>query len=92
MSITKDEGLILAADILSKEVINDLNNNWNTHIPHLLDYDYTISNESLRIKIAQDIKKFYFNDQIISTKTKNNLIKVNLKNIIRKIYFISNST
>lgn len=92
MSITKEEGLSIAAFVLLEDNIDDLNNNWNTHVPHFLDYDYTISNESLRKKIAQDIKKFYFGNQIISLETKNNLTKVGLKyipNLIKIIYLLS---
>lgn len=78
ISNNQDEGLIIAALILSEDPLNELNNNWNEHIPHLLDYDYTISNESLRTKIAQDIRKFYFGDKQVSKETKRNLIKVNI--------------
>lgn len=81
MSVTKDEGLILAVFILVEDAMNELNNNWNEYIPHLLDYNYTISNENLRTKIAQDIKRFYFGDQMISMNTKTNLVKVCVNNI-----------
>lgn len=79
ISVAQDEGLILAAGILFEDVSNELNNNWNEHIPHLLDYDYTISNAFLRTKIAQDIKEFYFGDKTISRQTTNNLVEVSLK-------------
>lgn len=83
MSITKDEGLGMALEILlDKNSTDELNNNWNEHIPHLLDYDYTISNGSLRTRIAQDIKKFYFGDEIVSMKTKNDLTKVSSNGFI----------
>lgn len=76
MSITQNEGFIIAVFILFEDAMNEINNNWNEYIPHLLDYNYTISNENLRTKIAQDIKQFYFGDQKISMETKSNLIKV----------------
>lgn len=81
MSHTQDEGLILAVFILFEEPMNELNQKWNELLPHLLDYNYTISNESLRIKIAQDIKKFYFDHKKVSKETKNNLVKVSFKHL-----------
>ncbi|XP_022159928.1 esterase E4-like [Myzus persicae] len=50
--------------------------NINKNLPLLVDYNYTISNESLRIKIAQDIKQFYFGDKPISKETKSNLAQM----------------
>uniref|UniRef100_A0A2S2QZ43 Carboxylic ester hydrolase n=1 Tax=Sipha flava TaxID=143950 RepID=A0A2S2QZ43_9HEMI len=73
VSTTQDEGLIFIA---LKEFIDELNSNWDECIPHLLDYNYTISNEYLKTKVAQDIKKFYFGDQMVSTKTMSNIIKM----------------
>lgn len=83
ISHTQDEGLIVAVFILSEDPINELNNNWNDHIPHLLDYDYTVSNESLRTKIAQDIRKFYFGNKLVSKETKSNLVKVSITYFIK---------
>lgn len=83
MSVTQDEGFIIAAYIILLEnVINDLNNNWDEHLPHLLDYNYTISNENMRTKIAKDIKQFYFGDQKISKETKSNLVEVRVYTIL----------
>lgn len=76
MSVTQDEGYFLTVDILSKNVTDDLNDNLNDLLPHLLDYNYTISNGFLKRKIAQDIKEFYFGDKPISTETKSNITKV----------------
>lgn len=81
MSITKDEGLVIAVFVFVQEVMDELNKNWNELLPHLLDYDYTISNESLRTKIAQDIRKFYFGNKLISMETKSNLIEVNMNEL-----------
>lgn len=78
MSVTKDEGLVIAVFVLVQDAMDELNNNWNELLPHLLDYDYTVSNESLRPKIAQDIRKFYFGDKLISKETKSNLVEVNI--------------
>jgi len=76
ISHTQDEGLIFAALILIEDALNDINSNWNEILPHLLDYNYTISNESQRTEIAQDIKEFYFGDNMVSKKTKSNFVKV----------------
>ncbi|CAI6350717.1 unnamed protein product [Macrosiphum euphorbiae] len=77
ISLCQDEGLILQLIFGSDNAINELNNNWNEHLPHLLDYNYTISdNENLRSEIAQDIKEFYFGDKPISKETKSNLVKM----------------
>jgi len=78
MSVTQDEGLSTALYIIYENGINELNNNWNEYLPHLLDYNYTISNENLRSKIAQDIKEFYFGDKIISKETISNFVEVRL--------------
>jgi hypothetical protein len=83
VSTTQDEGLIFIA---LKEFIDELNSNWDECIPHLLDYNYTISNEYLKTKVAQDIKKFYFGDQMVSTKTMSNIIKVCLHLLTKKYY------
>ncbi|VVC28330.1 Hypothetical protein CINCED_3A016091 [Cinara cedri] len=69
MSVTQDEGYCLTADIISKNAMDDLNTNWNEYLPHLLDYNYTISNEFLKSEIAKDIKKFYFGDKPLSIVT-----------------------
>ncbi|XP_026808622.1 esterase E4-like [Rhopalosiphum maidis] len=76
MSVTKDEGLIIAAFIFYGKISNELNDNWDEYLPHLLDYNYTISNEKLRTKISQDIKKFYFGDKNISKETLSNLVEM----------------
>ncbi|KAL4121714.1 hypothetical protein QTP88_014173 [Uroleucon formosanum] len=78
ISVTQDEGLILAVYIIYENGLDELNNNWNEYLPHLLDYNYTISNENQRTKIAQDIKKFYFGDQKVSKETVGNLVEYQL--------------
>jgi len=76
MSVTKDEGLVIAAFMYFGKISNELNDNWNEYLPHLLDYNYTISNEKLRTNISQDIKKFYFGDKNVSKETLSNLVEV----------------
>jgi len=87
MSVTQDEGLSTVLYIIYENGINELNNNWNEYLPHLLDYNYTISNENLRSKIAQDVKEFYFGNKTISNETIRNFVEVRFhynKNIIFK--------
>lgn len=81
ISTTQDEGLIFIA---IKGFIDELNSNWDEYLPHLLDYNYTISNEHLKTKVAQEIKKFYFGDQMVSMKTKSNIVKVCLQLLIKE--------
>ncbi|CAI6374089.1 unnamed protein product [Macrosiphum euphorbiae] len=76
MSVNQDEGLIEAIFIVYRNGLNELNNNWNEYLPHLLDYNYTISNENQRTEVAQDIKKFYFGDETISKETIGNLVEM----------------
>jgi len=78
MSVSRDEGFDTALYIMNENGINELNDNWNEYLPHLLDYNYTISNEKLRTKISQDIKKFYFGDKKLSKETMSNLVEVRL--------------
>lgn len=84
MSVTRDEGLdTILPLVLNKNASNELNNNWNEYIPLLLDYNHTISNDSLRATIAQDIKEFYLGNDIVSIKTKNDLVRVSFKRHIQ---------
>jgi len=78
MSVSRDEGFDLALYAMDENGINELTDNWNEYLPHLLDYNYTISNEKLRTKISQDIKKFYFGDKTISKENMSNLVEVRL--------------
>lgn len=89
MSATQNEGFIIAVFVLAEDAMNEINSDWNEHIPHLLDYDYTVSNKNLRTKIAQDIKQFYFGDRKISLETKNSLIKVRFDTDLRKEYLLN---
>ncbi|CAI6376484.1 unnamed protein product [Macrosiphum euphorbiae] len=76
MSFSEYEGLIIQLLTGSDNAIIELKNNFNEYLTHLMDYNYTISNENLRSKIAQDIKEFYFGDKPISKETKSNLVKM----------------
>jgi carboxylesterase type B len=49
---------------------------WNEILPFLLDYNYTVSDETLRPEIAQKIKTFYFGNNTVSESTKNGVIEM----------------
>eukprot|EP00102_Acyrthosiphon_pisum_P017441 XP_008188838.1 PREDICTED: esterase FE4-like [Acyrthosiphon pisum] len=76
-SFTKDEGLYPGAQFISdEEILVDMESNWNEILPFILDYNYTISDESLRSEIAQKIKTFYFGNNKVSVNTKNEVVKM----------------
>ncbi|XP_003247261.1 esterase E4 isoform X1 [Acyrthosiphon pisum] len=76
-SFTKDEGLFPGAQFISdEEILVDMESNWNEILPFILDYNYTISDESLRSEIAQKIKTFYFGNNKVSVNTKNEVVKM----------------
>lgn len=76
-SFTQDDGLYPSAELVSlEETLIDMESKWNEIIPFVLDYNYTISDESLRPEIAQKIKTFYFGNNTVSVNTKNNVIEV----------------
>lgn len=78
-SFTQDDGLYPSAQLVTlEETLVDMESKWNEILPFLLDYNYTISDESLRPEIAQKIKTFYFGNDTVSTKTKNNIVQVRL--------------
>lgn len=76
-SFTQDDGLYPAAELVSlDETLADMETNWNYILPFLLDYNDTVSDESLRPEIAQKIKTFYFGNNTVSANTKNNVVQV----------------
>ncbi|VVC27653.1 Hypothetical protein CINCED_3A014226 [Cinara cedri] len=76
-SFTQDDGLYPSAELVSlEETLLDMETNWNYILPFLLDYNNTISDESLRPEIAQKIKTFYFKNNPVSVNTKNNVIQM----------------
>lgn len=77
LSFTQDDGLYPSAELVSlEETLIYMENNWNYILPFLLDYNNTISDESLRSDIAQKIKTFYFGNDTVSVNTKNNVVQV----------------
>ncbi|VVC27649.1 Hypothetical protein CINCED_3A001615 [Cinara cedri] len=76
-SFTQDDGLYSSAELVSlEEILMDMETNWNNVLPFLLDYNNTISDESLRPEIAQKIKSFYFGNNTVSVNTKSNVVQM----------------
>lgn len=77
LSFTQEDGLYPAAELVSlEETLVEMESKWNEILPFVLDYNNTISDESLRPEIAQKIKTFYFGNNTVSTKTKKEVIEV----------------
>lgn len=77
LSFTQEDGLYPAAELVSlEETLVEMESKWNEILPFILDYNNTISDESLRPEIAQKIKTFYFGNNTVSTKTKNEVVEV----------------
>jgi len=76
-SFTENDGLYPAAEFLShEETLVDMESNWNEILPFILDYNNTISDQTLRPEIAQKIKTFYFGNNTVSVNTKNEVVEV----------------
>ncbi|XP_025194118.1 esterase E4-like [Melanaphis sacchari] len=77
LSFTQDDGLYPAAELITlEETLVDIESNWNEILPFVLDYNNTISDESLRSEIAQKIKTFYFGNNTVSANTKNEFVEM----------------
>lgn len=77
LSFTQEDGLYPAAELVSlEETLVEMESKWNEILPFVLDYNNTISDESLRPEIAQKIKTFYFGNNTVSTKTKKEVVEV----------------
>jgi len=77
LSFTQDDGLYPAAEFVTlEETLLEMESKWNDILPFILDYNNTISDESLRPEIAQKIKSFYFGNQTVSVNTKNEVVEV----------------
>jgi len=76
-SFTQDDGLYPTAEFISlEETLVDMESKWNDILPFILDYNYTVSDESLKPEIAQKIKTFYFGNNTVSVNTKNEVVQV----------------
>lgn len=68
-SVTSEEGLYPSADFIANEkLMAELNENWNSIAPHLLDYNFTIP-QNMQVQVSQKIKKHYLDDQKINKNT-----------------------
>jgi len=76
-SFTTDDGLYPSAEFVTcDETLAELESKWDDVLPFVLDYNYTISDESLRSEIARNIKTFYFGNETVSANTKQNVVEV----------------
>lgn len=81
-SYTQHDGLYPSAEYVTHEqTLVEMESKWNEILPFLLDYNNTVSDESLRPEIAQKIKTFYFGNNSVSVNTKNNVIEVRKINV-----------
>lgn len=72
----KNKNICRKEYIDEEQFLKELNEEWNVKLPHILDYNYTLSIE-LHNETAAKIKKHYFNDDPIS--------KQNIKDIVRMV-------
>lgn len=76
-SFTQDDGLYPSAEFVTlDETLVEMESKWNEILPFVLDYNNTVSDESLRPEIAQKIKTYYFGNTSVSINTKNNVVEV----------------
>ncbi|PSN36678.1 hypothetical protein C0J52_16276 [Blattella germanica] len=78
VSVNKEEGIYPTADYLAnKDVLQELNDRFNSIVPHQLDFNYTVAPDK-KDEVADKIRNFYFKDKPISTETTSNIIQVAL--------------
>lgn len=76
-SFTQDDGLYPSAELVSlDETLSEMESKWDDVLPFLLDYNHTVSDESLKPDIARKIKTFYFGNDTVSASTKNGVVAV----------------
>lgn len=76
-SYTKDDGLYPAAELVTrKEVMLEMEAKWENILPFVLDYNYTVTDESLKPEIARKIKTFYFGNNSVSLNTRQSIVDV----------------
>ncbi|XP_046484317.1 venom carboxylesterase-6-like [Neodiprion pinetum] len=75
-SITSEEGLYPAADFTANEkLLKQLNNNWESIAPHLLDFNYTVS-KSERSDVARLIRQHYLGTKPIDKSTVKEIVQM----------------
>ncbi|XP_050428959.1 esterase E4-like [Adelges cooleyi] len=76
-SFTQDDGLYPAAELVTQDkALVELDTKWSEIAPFLLDYNYTVADETRRSEIAQTIKTFYFGNSSISTATTAQIVQM----------------
>ncbi|XP_050548741.1 esterase E4-like [Daktulosphaira vitifoliae] len=76
-SVTQEDGLYPAAELITyDEVLVEMETKWSEIAPFLLDYNYTIADETRRQEIAQTVKSFYFGNNTISAATKDQIVQM----------------
>lgn len=76
-SFTEDDGLYPSAELVtSEETLHEIESKWEKILPFVLDYNYTVSDESLKPEIARRIKKFYFGNNSVSMNTRLSFVEV----------------
>ncbi|XP_066903481.1 esterase FE4 [Halyomorpha halys] len=74
-TFAKDEGLIPAGAIITNsQLSNELKADWNRLLPHLLDYNYTVTCEKRKDEVSQEIRNYY-NIDLDSKEGQKNLIR-----------------
>lgn len=68
-SVVSEEGLYPAAEfIANEELMTELDENWESLAPHLLDYNYTIP-KSEHARVAREVRKHYLGNKPIDRET-----------------------
>lgn len=76
--LTKDEGAMKSAPIINmKNLTDDFNKNWEQALPIALNYDHHKCPEK-RQQITESISKYYFNNEKLHEKTRQNLTNVSI--------------
>lgn len=76
-SFTEDDGLYPSAELVtSEETLHEIESKWEKILPFVLDYNYTVLDESLRPEIARRIKTFYFGNNSVSMNTRQSFVEV----------------
>lgn len=72
----ESEGLYPAAEFISDNIyMNELESKWNKLMPHIFDYNNTVSDIRTKDKISEDIQKFYLKGKHLSRETFPDLVK-----------------
>ncbi|XP_015597352.1 venom carboxylesterase-6 [Cephus cinctus] len=74
--VVSEEGLYPVAEFAGKEqLLKELDDNWESIAPHLLDFNYTVPKEK-HVEIARKIKEHYFGSKLIDKLSVKSLIQM----------------